>query len=94
MLLPASWGEGPGKAEQWELLVRARALDSQAWLLACDQAWQPPQGATPLGIGNSMLVDPMGRVRASLGHQPGLLLGEVDPALSHDARQRIPLSAH
>lgn len=91
VVVPASWGEGPGKAEQWEVLVRARALDAQAWVLACDQAWRPAEGADPLGVGNSMLVDPFGRVRARLGHEAGRLLGEVDPAMSHDARARIQL---
>src|SRR5699024_7470290 len=38
VLTPASWGAGPGKREQWELLARARALDSGSWVLACDQA--------------------------------------------------------
>lgn len=37
-LLAASWGAGPGKREQWELLVRARALDATLWVAAVDQA--------------------------------------------------------
>ncbi|HWC24045.1 MAG TPA: carbon-nitrogen hydrolase family protein [Flexivirga sp.] len=94
VVVPASWGEGPGKAAQWQLLVQARALDSQAWILACDQAWNPPSGSDPLGIGNSMLVDPFGCVRAQLGHQPALLSGEVDPSLARQARARIPLGEH
>ncbi|HET7327841.1 MAG TPA: nitrilase-related carbon-nitrogen hydrolase [Nocardioidaceae bacterium] len=91
VVVPASWGEGPGKAEQWDLLVRARALDSQAWVLACDQAWRPAEGSDPLGVGNSMLVDPFGRPRVRLGHERGMLLGDLEPQLSHDARARIPL---
>ncbi|MGH3435717.1 MAG: carbon-nitrogen hydrolase family protein [Sciscionella sp.] len=90
----ASWGEGPGKAEQWELLVRARALDSQAWVLACDQAWNPPEGSDPLGLGNSMIVDPFGHIRDQLGHEPDLLISDIDPAVSRRARHRIPLGAH
>lgn len=37
-ILCASWGAGPGKAEQWDLLVRARALDSTTFVVACGQA--------------------------------------------------------
>ena len=48
VVVPASWGAGPGKEEQWDLLTRARATDAQAWLLACDQAWAPPTGSDPL----------------------------------------------
>jgi deaminated glutathione amidase len=46
--MPASWGDGPGKVEQWELLVRARALDATAVVLACDQAEPRAAGLEPL----------------------------------------------
>ncbi len=93
VVVPASWGDGPGKAEQWDLLTRARAADAQAWLLACDQAWAPPRGTEPLGIGRSVLADPVGCVRARLGHEQGLLLAEVDSETVEQTRKRIPLLA-
>jgi predicted amidohydrolase len=89
--VPASWGEGPGKAEQWDLLVRARALDAQAWLVACDQAWTPPAGADPLGIGRSAVVDPLGGVRGRLAAASGVLVSDVDLALVPDVRARVPI---
>lgn len=89
--VPASWGEGAGKAEQWDLLVRARAADAQAWLLACDQAWTPPVGTRPLGIGRSALVDPTGSVRARLGAEPGVLAHDVDASTVASVRERIPI---
>lgn len=88
--LPASWGDGPGKAEQWDVLTRARATDAQAWLLAAGQAWQPPTGKAPLGIGRSVLVDPLGTVRARLGAEPGLLIAEIDPGEVAAARAIVP----
>lgn len=91
VLVPASWGEGPGKAEQWDLLVRARATDAQAWLLACDQAWTPPVGADPLGVGRSACVDPLGVVRAALPAGPGVLVCEVEPSLVAEVRGRVPI---
>ncbi len=91
VLVPASWGEGPGKAEQWDLLVRARATDAQAWLLACDQAWSPPAGTDPLGIGRSACVDPLGVVRARLAAGEGVLLAEVAPGLAAEIRARVPV---
>ncbi len=91
VVLPASWGEGPGKAEQWDLLTRARAADAQAWLLACDQAWAPPCGRAPLGIGRSVLADPWGAARARLGGEPGMLIGEIDTNVVDAARARVPL---
>jgi predicted amidohydrolase len=91
VVVPASWGAGPGKEEQWDLLTRARASDAQAWLLACDQAWTPPSGTDPLGIGRSVLADPLGRVNARLGSETGLLLGTVDAELAAATRQRVPI---
>lgn len=89
--VPASWGEGPGKAEQWDVLVRARAMDAQAWLLAADQAWTAPRGAQSLGIGSSALIDPVGVVRARLGTEPGLLVHDVDSTTVARTRERIPI---
>ncbi|MFK0290138.1 carbon-nitrogen hydrolase family protein [Streptomyces sp. NPDC090442] len=94
-LLPASWGAGPGKREQWDLLVRARALDATVWLAAVGQA-APDQDAdpetptkAPTGVGHSALIGPDGTVRARLGGAPGLLLGEVDPAEAERVRRAV-----
>ena len=38
VLVPTHWGAGEGKLDAWQLLVRARALDSTTWIVACDQA--------------------------------------------------------
>ncbi|AEA24671.1 carbon-nitrogen hydrolase family protein [Pseudonocardia benzenivorans] len=82
VLLPASWGAGEGKVEQWELLVRARALDSGTFVLACDQADPETaglsRGKAPTGVGHSLVADPMGRVVDRLGAEPGLLVVDVD----------------
>jgi predicted amidohydrolase len=91
VVVPASWGAGPGKEEQWDLLTRARATDAQAWLLACDQAWIPPVGTDPLGIGRSVLADPLGRICSRLANEPGLLLGTIDTDLVTTTRQRVPI---
>ena len=91
IIVPASWGDGPGKAEQWDLLVRARAADSEAWLVACDQAWQPPKGTAPLGIGQSSIVDPTGSVRARLASEVDLLAFDIDLGKVEAIRARIPI---
>lgn len=91
VVLPASWGDGPGKAEQWDLLTRARAHDAQAWLLAVGQAWTPDSTRGPFGIGRSCLVDPAGGLRARLGGGPELLLGEVERGLVAATRRQVPV---
>jgi predicted amidohydrolase len=91
VVVPASWGDGPGKAEQWDLLTRARAADAVSWLVAADQAWVAPRGTDPLGIGRSVVVDPLGQVRGRLGAEPGILLADVDPTTTSDIRRRVPI---
>ncbi|SDC28826.1 carbon-nitrogen hydrolase family protein [Actinokineospora iranica] len=95
ILMGASWGAGPGKREQWELLVRARALDSTCWVLACGQADPGPvTGPAPLGIGHSLAATPFGDVVAQLGPTPGLLLVDVDTTTVDKARKAIPVLAN
>ncbi|MGP4112073.1 carbon-nitrogen hydrolase family protein [Streptomyces sp. 4N509B] len=99
IVLPASWGAGPGKREQWELLVRARALDATCWVAACGQAdpatvGEPPETSAPTGIGHSMVVSPLGEVRARLEGEPGLLVADVDPEETRRARALVPVLAN
>lgn len=98
-LLPASWGAGPGKREQWELLVRARALDATVWVAAVDQADPAAsgidvKGTAPTGIGHSMLVGPDGTVRESLGAEPGLIVAELDVAEVDRVREKTSVLAN
>ena len=98
-LVPASWQDGPGKADQWELLCRARALDSGSWVIGCGQA--VPAGATPgeaagapTGAGGSVVVAPMGRVVARLGAGEDLLVADLDPELAVTTRRTLPVLAN
>lgn len=97
--LSASWGAGPGKVEQWELLARARALDSTCFLAACDQA-DPASlgvvntGSAPTGVGHSLVVSPFGEVLAAAGDAPDLLLHELDLGQVAPARKVLPVLAN
>lgn len=96
ILVPASWGSGPGKREQWELLVRARALDSTSWVVACGQAdpstvGVSPSGKAPNGVGYSLVVSPTGEIRAQAGDAPELLVVDLDPSEVDDARAANPV---
>src|ERR1700752_817150 len=66
----ASWGSGPGKLEQWRLLVRARALDCTSFIAAAGEADPGPEPAgkgAPLGVGGSLVASPLGTVIADAG---------------------------
>lgn len=95
----ASWGAGPGKIEQWELLSRARALDSTCFVAAVGQADPATigieaRGNAPTGVGHSLVVSPVGEVIGSLSAEPGLLLVDLDPADVSSVRRSIPVLAN
>ncbi|MEL4357534.1 MULTISPECIES: carbon-nitrogen hydrolase family protein [unclassified Luteococcus] len=89
--LPASWQDGPRKSEQWELLVRSRAMDAQAILLAADQAAQDTGGKKPLGVGHSLVAGPLGEVLAQAGDQAQLLVADLDLSVVAKAREAVPI---
>jgi deaminated glutathione amidase len=95
VVVPASWGAGPGKREQWDLLARARALDSTAFVVACDQADPTTVGRAagnaPTGIGGSLAVGPLGGVLDQLGSEPGMLVVDLDLDEVERARRSVPV---
>lgn len=90
IVLTASWGAGPGKREQWELLVKARALDAGTFVAACDQADPTSIGeavdSAPTGVGSSLVAGPFGQVLGRLGPGPGLLVTDIDATEARNAR--------
>lgn len=72
LVVPAQWVPGPLKEQQWTTLLTARAIESTAYVLGVGQS-------APDGTGRSTLVDPGGVVRAALGTEPELLIGEINP---------------
>ena len=95
----ASWGAGPGKRDQWDLLTRARALDSTSFVVAAGQGDPATTGAersgtAPTGIGYSAFVSPAGELLAGLGPEPGLLVVDLDLSLVDAVRQQLPVLAN
>ncbi len=95
----ASWGSGEGKAEQWDLLIRARAMDSTTFVVACGQGdpasiGQGPAGSAPTGIGRSAVVSPLGTPLVALGREPQLAVIDVDPAEIAAVRAKLPVLAN
>lgn len=95
----ASWGAGEGKAEQWDLLVRARALDSTTFVVACGQGdpatvGAGPAGAAPTGVGHSAVITPLGSAVAALGGKPELAVVDIEPSVVDDVRAKLPVLAN
>ena len=96
LVLPAAWAAGLFKEEHWVTLVRARAIENTVWVAAVGQVPDPDEPPTraATGIGRSMLVDPLGVVRADLGPAPGVVVAEVDTGLIDTVRATVPSLAN
>ncbi|GHH38798.1 carbon-nitrogen family hydrolase [Streptomyces candidus] len=85
-VLPAGW---PARRRgHWTLLARARAVENQAYVLACGTA------GTHAGVeqaGHSIVVDPWGEVLAEAGTGEEVLVVDLDPALPGDTREKFPV---
>lgn len=96
--VPASWGAGPGKVAQWEVLATARALDCSAYVVAVGQA-EPDdpalrEGSAPTGVGHSQITDPLGTVVAAYGSGKCVRTHDIDLAAVTTARERIAVLAN
>jgi predicted amidohydrolase len=89
----ASWGSGPGKLEQWRLLVRARALDCTSFVAAAAQAYPGDEltaaKGAPMGVGGSLVASPLGEVITEAGAEPRLVIADIDLDAVDEARNTI-----
>jgi predicted amidohydrolase len=83
VLMPAEWVPGPLKEDHWTTLLRARAIENTVYLAAADQCGKA-------GAGNSMIVDPMGVVLASVGEEEGLGVATLDAERMARVREKNP----
>ncbi|MBU6260401.1 MAG: carbon-nitrogen hydrolase family protein [Burkholderiales bacterium] len=89
--VPAAFTYTTGQAH-WELLLRARAVENQCYVLASAQGGQHPNGRRTWG--HSMVIDPWGEVLARCEEGEGLALAEFDPARIAQVRLQLPALAH
>ncbi len=96
LTVSAAWQAGLFKEEHWVTLLRARAIENTVWVAAAGQVPDPDAPATraPTGIGRSMLIDPLGVVRADLGPAAGVHVVEADLDLVGSVRSALPSLAN
>lgn len=88
LLVPAAFTHTTGKAH-WEVLLRARAIEQQCYLIAANQCgWHDDKRQT---WGHSMVIDPWGEIVTQLGEQPGVALAKVDLTDVVKRRAAMPL---
>jgi deaminated glutathione amidase len=78
--------------EHWEVLLRARAIENQAFVIAANQVGEHPAGQH--SGGRSMIVDPWGVVLAQAPDSPGHIVADLDLARQQEIRARLPSLAN
>jgi predicted amidohydrolase len=81
--VPSEWVRGPLKEHHWRTLATARALENTIYLVAADHT-------PPVGVGNSMIVDPMGVEIAAIGEIEGVAIAGVSRERIADVRKLNP----
>jgi len=91
MLVPAAFTYTTGSAH-WEILLRARAIENQCYVLAPAQGGRHENGRRTWG--HSMLIDPWGEIVAELDEGEGVVAGAIDPARIAEVRTNLPALRH
>jgi deaminated glutathione amidase len=92
LAVPAVFTERTGR-DHWEVLLRARAIENGAWVIAAGGCGRGGDGAIP-AWGHSMVVDPWGRVVAEAGSGEEIVRADLDLRLVAAARRQIPVLAN
>lgn len=91
LLVPAAFTYTTGQAH-WEVLLRARAIENQAFVIASAQGGTHENGRRTWG--HSMVIDPWGEVLALQSAGPGVVLADIDIERLHQVRQQLPALQH
>ena len=91
ILMPAAFTDTTGRAH-WEILLRARAIENQCYLLAVGQGGRHENGR--MTHGNSMIVDPWGEILDRKMKGPGVVIADLDHARIAEIRESLPALAH
>ena len=83
VLLPSEWVRGPLKEHHWRTLLTARAIENTIYVAAADQA-------PPTGVGNSMVIDPMGVEIATIGEATDVAVAWLSPQRVTRVRETNP----
>ena len=91
IVVPSAFTAVTGAAH-WEVLLRARAIETQCYVLAANQGGTHANGRETFG--HSCLIDPWGEVTACLPRGEGVICGEIDLQHLQSIRGRMPVAGH
>jgi nitrilase len=89
--VPSAFTHTTGQAH-WELLLRARAVENQCYVLAAAQGGKHENGRRTWG--HSLIVDPWGEVMAMRAEGEGVVLAEIDAERLTNVRTQLPALSH
>jgi predicted amidohydrolase len=91
LLIPAAFAQPTGRAH-WEVLLRARAIETGCFVIAAAQTGehQTTQGRPRKTYGHSMIVSPWGEILADAGEDQGIIYADLDLSLVESTRARVP----
>ena len=96
IFLPAAFTLQTGK-DHWEVLIRARAIETQCWIAAPAMWGRHTEGKNNdarFTFGHSLVVDPWGHVVAKVSDGPGWATARIDPELTARVRRDMPVLEH
>ena len=91
--VPSAFTYTTGK-DHWHTLLRARAIETQSFVLAPAQVGQHDDEGLRESYGHALIVDPWGSILADAGETPGVALAEIDLDRVREVRQALPMRAH
>ena len=91
LAIPAAFTVPTGQAH-WHVLMRARAIENAAFVIAAAQTGRHADGRATFG--HSLVVDPWGEVLLDMGDAAGLGYCDIDPDQVDAVRARVPVIAH
>jgi nitrilase len=90
-IIPAAFTYTTGK-DHWDILLRARAIENQCYVLASAQGGTHPNHRRTWG--NTMLIDPWGEVLSKLPEGQGFISGVLSKDRLNEVRSKLPALAH
>jgi len=91
LLIPAAFAQPTGRAH-WEVLLRARAIETGCYVIAAAQTGehQTSQRRPRKTYGHSMIISPWGEIMADAGEDLGIIYADLDLSLVESTRARVP----
>src|SRR5690606_8355416 len=83
--------------DHWHVLLRARAIENQCWVVAAAQWGRHQQGGAPskrISYGHSLIVDPWGTVVADCSDGVGLVIADITSEQLERTRSSVPCLTH